>query len=132
MLTVNKLSGRPVYEQIIDQMESRISAGILTPGDPIPSVRALSLELSVNPNTIQKAYTELERLGITASVPGVGRFVADGAREKIAACYGGRLSELYDAAVEFARAGVTEEQVLETIRRAYRGTAPYREKNDEN
>lgn len=130
MLTINKLSGQPVYEQIIDQMENRISAGVLAPGDPIPSVRTLSLELSVNPNTIQKAYAELERLGITASVPGVGRFVAAGAREKITACYRGRLSELYDAAAEFARAGVEEEQILETIRRAYRETAPYREKRD--
>ena len=131
MLTIDRLSGKPVYEQIIDQIEGRISAGILRPGDPIPSVRSLSLELSGNPNTIQKAYAELELRKITGSVPGVGRFVAADAREKIAGYYNGRLSELYDAAAGFARAGVAEEKVLDTIRRAYRETVPYPKKEDD-
>ncbi len=130
-MTIDKFSGKPVYEQIIDQLQSRISAGILRPGDPIPSVRALSLELSVNPNTIQKAYAELEMRGVTGSVPGVGRFVADAAREKIARYYESRLTELYEAAAGFARAGVGEEKLLDTIRQAYRDTVRYRQEGDE-
>ena len=64
LLTVDKYSRIPIYEQIVEQVEMHVALGDLAPEDQLPSVRALSVELSVNPNTLQKAYTELERRGL--------------------------------------------------------------------
>lgn len=75
MYQIDIMSGTPVYEQIVEQTEQFVLRGILKPGDQLPSVRSLSLALSINPNTIQKAYTELERRGITLSAPGRGSFI---------------------------------------------------------
>ena len=80
MINIDKQSRTPVYEQLVDAFEKEIILGIRQPDSIIPSVRALSVELGINPNTVQKAYLELERRNITYSVPGVGRFVsAEGA-----------------------------------------------------
>ncbi|MBO4281381.1 MAG: GntR family transcriptional regulator [Lachnospiraceae bacterium] len=80
MISIDKQSRVPVYEQLIDAFEKEIMLGIRESDSMIPSVRTLSVELGVNPNTVQKAYLELERRNITYSVPGVGRFVSkDGA-----------------------------------------------------
>ena len=72
LLTVDKYSRIPIYEQIVEQVEMHVALGDLAPEDQLPSVRALSVELSVNPNTLQKAYTELERRGLCYTVPGSG------------------------------------------------------------
>ena len=75
-LTVNLKDRRPIYEQLIDQIVYLVLHGIMQPGEQLPSVRTLAGELAINPNTIQKAYAELERRGITYSVPGRGSFVS--------------------------------------------------------
>ena len=68
---------RPIYEQIIDKFETLILNGGLEPNMQLPSVRALAIELSINANTIQRAYSELEREGYIYSVKGRGNFVRD-------------------------------------------------------
>jgi len=75
MYQIDIMSRTPVYEQIVTQTERFVLTGILKPGDQLPSVRQLSLSLSLNPNTIQKAFTELERRGITVSAAGRGIFI---------------------------------------------------------
>ena len=82
-MQIDKLSRTPIYEQIIQGLTREILTGILPEGSQIPSVREMSMQLSINPNTIQKAYSEMERQGLTASAPGIGRFVAAGAVEKL-------------------------------------------------
>ena len=69
-------SGVPIYRQIKDQVRYGIASGLLSPGEQLPTVRALAVELSVNPNTVIKAYTELERQGILTTEQGSGTFVA--------------------------------------------------------
>ena len=69
--------GRPIYEQIAENFKLQIYKGILQAGDQMPSVRSLAMELSTNPNTVQKAYTELERQGFIYTVKGRGNFVKD-------------------------------------------------------
>src|SRR5919201_6471698 len=78
MLTfkLNPKSGVPVYRQIQDQIRYGIGSGLLTAGEQLPTVRALAVELSVNPNTVIKAYSELEREGVLTSEQGSGTFVA--------------------------------------------------------
>ena len=67
----------PIYRQIVDSYRDRIAAGILQPGDKLPSVRELATQLSINPNTIQRAYRELELEGVIQTLPGKGCFVCD-------------------------------------------------------
>lgn len=116
MFQLDVMSRTPVYEQIISQYEEFVLRKILRSGDRLPSVRSLSVELSINPNTIQKAYMELDRRGLTCSVPGKGIYVSDSAYELIAAARRERLAEIRSAAAELKLAGVSLEEVLAEIR----------------
>lgn len=73
---IDPSSGTPIYRQIVDQVRQAVAGGILRPGDRLPSVRDLAIELAVNPNTIAKAYQELERAGVIETPRGRGSFVA--------------------------------------------------------
>ena len=66
---------RPIYSQIVDSFRERIATGILQPGDKLPSVRELAADMAINPNTIQRAYRELENAGWVQTQPGKGCFV---------------------------------------------------------
>ena len=77
MITIDYQSRLPIYEQIVDRFEILILKGVLSPGSQMPSVRSLAMELSINPNTIQKAYTLLEQKGYSYPVKGRGNFVAE-------------------------------------------------------
>ena len=73
---VDLRSRTPIFEQIIDAVQDLAIRGLMQPDEPLPSVRALAAELAINPNTIQKAYAELERRGVSYSLPGRGNFIA--------------------------------------------------------
>lgn len=77
MIVIDSRDKRAIYEQVVDRLSDLMLIGALEPGDKLPSVRSLAVDLSINPNTIQKAYIELERKGYVYSVKGVGSFVAD-------------------------------------------------------
>lgn len=75
MLTLNYRDSRPIYEQIKDGLRRMVVSGALAPDEKLPSVRALATQLSINPNTIQRSYRQLEMEGWIATVPGKGCFV---------------------------------------------------------
>lgn len=75
MIIIDYSDKRPIYEQVAEKIEALILNGILEPDSKLPSVRSLAMELSINPNTIQRAYSELEREGFVYSVKGRGNFV---------------------------------------------------------
>ena len=75
-MTINYRDPRPIYEQIRDEVQKLILTGVIPPGERLPSVRELAQELAINPNTIQRAYRELEQGGYIDSVPGKGNFAA--------------------------------------------------------
>lgn len=77
MFELDLKSRKSIYEQVIDNLKEQIMTGRITAGFKIPSVRELSKTISVNPNTVQKAYRELERQGYIYTIQGVGNFVAD-------------------------------------------------------
>lgn len=77
MYQVDNQSRQAMYEQIIQQVEKYVLIGVLKGGDKMPSVRNLAVELNVNPNTVQRAYTELERNGVIVAAPGRGAFVSE-------------------------------------------------------
>ncbi len=79
MIHLDYRDARPIYTQIADGFRRQIATGVLQDGDRLPSVRELAAQLTINPNTIQRAYRELEAEGVIASVPGKGSFVCPGA-----------------------------------------------------
>jgi GntR family transcriptional regulator len=79
LLTLNYRDSRPIYEQIKDELRRLIVTGVMGVDEKLPSVRALATQLSINPNTIQRAYNDLENEGYIYSVPGKGSFTAGNA-----------------------------------------------------
>ena len=119
MFQIDRFGRTPIYEQIIDQTQRLIASGILKEGDQLPSVRVLSQELSVNPNTLQKAYSELERRGLCVSAPGNGRFVTAEAFRLVGEGLKGQLEEIRLIAQELCAVGMPLEEVLAVVRNAY-------------
>lgn len=78
MIHLDYRDSRPIYQQVKDSLRRHVVTGVLNAGDKLPSVRALAGQLSINPNTIQRAYAELEAEGYVVSVTGKGNFVAEG------------------------------------------------------
>lgn len=119
MFQIDSFSRVPVYEQIIKQVESFVLKDILQADTQIPSVRNLSVTLSINPNTIQKAYSELDRKGIIYSVPGRGCFITKEAKTILSEQKKEKLSSLIEIIAELKLAGITKDIILETIETAY-------------
>lgn len=120
MFQIDVMSRKPVYEQLVNQVERFILIGLIHQDEQIPSVRSLSVELAVNPNTIQKAYSELDRRGITYSVPGKGSFVAPGAVQRIGERRRSKLKEFIALVSELALAGIKKEEIIACVEEAYR------------
>ncbi len=80
MIVIDYKDRRPIYEQVVERFQDLIVKNVIRAGEQMPSVRSLAMELAINPNTIQKAYAELERRGFTYTVKGRGSFVS--AREE--------------------------------------------------
>lgn len=110
MLSINYRDPRPIYEQVRDSLQQLILSGAIQPGEKLPSVRELASQLAINPNTIQRAYRELEHLGVIDTVPGKGAFAA---RDDLAAEH--RKQELREtiqnAARELCALGVPEQEI---------------------
>jgi len=114
VFSINYRDSRPIYEQVKDSIRRAIITGVMKTDDKIPSVRETAGELAINPNTIQKAYRELESEGYIYSVPGKGNFVGECCEAKES-----RKSELYghiDVTVtELSQLGVTANDVSNHI-----------------
>lgn len=111
MISLNYRDARPIYEQIRDELRKLIVTGALSSEEKLPSVRSLAAELAINPNTIQRAYNELEQEGYICSVPGKGSFASADAMAGAA-----RKKELLEKLRELMRElrwlGVTREELL--------------------
>jgi GntR family transcriptional regulator len=119
VLTVDPRSGVPIYLQIIEQVKRSVALGVLQVGEQLPTVKQLAMDLTVNPNTVARAYRDLEREGVIETSPGRGSFVrANGVAEapKVAAEIGrGAL----DVALREAKSvGLQREQVRELFEAA--------------
>ncbi len=115
MFQIDGMSRTPVYEQIASQVERHLRLGILKPGDQLPSVRSLSIELSVNPNTIQKAYSELEARGLTTSVPGKGCFISRMSEDALRSANDKKLSDLKEAICDLVLSGVDADEIRAAV-----------------
>ncbi len=105
-------SGISTYVQIVHQVQRAVRCGLLTPGDRLPAAREVVASLAINPNTVLKAYTELEHGGWVASRAGVGTFVAETAPRAVAADVHDRLARsLRDWLAEAGREGLDREAI---------------------
>ena len=116
MIHLDYRDARPIYCQIADGFRTQIKAGVLQHGDKLPSVRELAAELAINPNTIQRAYRELEMQGFVASVPGKGCFVC-GTPTSAQAEQQPLWSALDSAMAGLLELGVGKEEIIQHIRR---------------
>ena len=111
MIRLDYRDARPIYEQVKDGLRRLMLSGVLQPGDQLPSVRKLATELAINPNTIQRAYAQLEAEGFVYSVAGRGSFVAEDGEQNIR-----RMEELTaslgETIEELRHLGMTEQQWL--------------------
>lgn len=116
---------QPIYEQLTDGITKLVLSGALEPGEALPSVRELATELAINPNTVQKAFTELDRNGVSYSVNGKGRFVTD----DIGSLKQRQIDEVFrdisSAIKRLKKYEISENEIIERIKIIYRG-----EKND--
>ena len=116
---VDLRSRTPIFEQIIESVRDLVIRGLLAPDEHLPSVRALAAELAINPNTIQKAYGELERQGVIYSLAGRGNFVASDISALQAAHRAELLRTAETAIRTAAEYGITEDEILETVKQAF-------------
>lgn len=111
MIPIDLMDSRPIYEQVTERFKVLILRGVIKADEKIPSVRNLAVDLSINPNTIQRAYAELEKQGYIYTVKGKGNFAIDASRllpvyrEEILS----RLKKLCEQAEEI---GITQEELI--------------------
>jgi GntR family transcriptional regulator len=112
----------PIYRQLMEQIRQGIARGRLRPGSRLPSVRVLSRELVVNPNTIARAYTELEREGVLNTRQGLGVFVAEPQAELSGLARRERLSQAIDSFLtEAVHLGFSADEVIAAVAKRIRG-----------
>lgn len=120
MVKINPTSNQPIFEQIISQIKENVLKGYLKPGDALPSVRKLALQLSVTPGTVAKAYSELERQEVIVTIRGKGAYVGEKGVARPSELQLERgFAALRDACMELIYIGVDQERIQEEIRKIY-------------
>ncbi|MET3683022.1 GntR family transcriptional regulator [Alkalibacillus flavidus] len=115
-IILNPTSSQPIYEQIIYEVKRRILQGVVVAGDKVPSVREMSAQLMVNPNTVSKAYKELERDGVFITYRGKGTFISDDVLELVTEREVDHLKQQAEELVQKAvQAGLTKEEMKQWI-----------------
>lgn len=117
-INIDPSSGLPIYVQIVQQVKTAVAAGRLRPEDPLPSVRQLAVGLAVNPNTVARAYLDLESEGVIYKRQGAGTFVSGRGVRVSKAERRRALAELFEKAVaEGVGLGMDERELRETFER---------------
>ena len=116
-LIISNASGKPIYEQICTQIKNAILSGELSPGDALPSIRALAKDLRISVITTKRAYDELERDGFIDRVPGKGCYVAEKNLELVREAHLKQIEDHMNAIVDLAAGcSLTEEEAVEMLR----------------
>ncbi|AYF54351.1 GntR family transcriptional regulator [Clostridium botulinum] len=116
LIQIDSRNSRPIYEQIIDSIKESILKGILRPGDKLPSVREMSSMITANPNTVSKAYMELERQGVTETLRGKGTYVSSNYKVKMGEESMDKLKEdIKKIIVEAHYLGIKKEDMMKIV-----------------
>ena len=127
-IRVDPKSDVPVFRQIMDAVKSAIARGACAPGDMLPSVRQMALLAVVNPNTVAKAYRELEREEIVVTRPGAGIFVANGSARACRTAWRETVSaRFHEVVAEARRAGLSDDELRAAFEESVRNRIAGRE-----
>lgn len=119
MIVLDYRDSRPIYEQVVEKFKHLILKGVLQPDEKMPSVRSLAVELSINPNTIQRAYAQLESQGYIYTVKGKGNFVSD--RTNLMQDFEKEIAvQLQDICKQAASVGMTKKRFIELAQESAR------------
>ena len=128
-MQIDSSSHVPIYLQIADGMRAAVAAGMYRPGESLPSLRAMALQAQVNPNTVQRAYDELEREGLIYPQRGRGLFVAEHGTASAQSHTGDGVRRAFDEAIRAAQsAGMSAKQVQDIFQAALDGVTQPRSK----
>ena len=117
-------SGMPVYRQIMDQVRGGVASGALTPGDQLPTVRQLAVDLAINPNTVVRAYRELELGGLLETHQGTGTFISAQKMKRADAQRERQLEQIVgDCVARAGAAGFTVDELIDELRELAQGPA---------
>lgn len=120
MINIDVRSSRPIYEQIIHGVKENILKGLLMPGDKLPSVREMSSLITTNPNTVSKAYTELERQGVIETIRGKGTYVSSNYKPRMEESRMEKLKEdIKKIILEAHYMGIKKEDIVKLINESY-------------
>ncbi len=124
MIQINPTSNQPIFEQIISQIKMDVLKGYLKPGDAIPSVRKLALQLSVTPGTVAKAYGELERQEVIVTIRGKGAYIAEkGGASPTKLQLERGLAVFREATMELIYMGVSRNELEVEVKKMYESIA---------
>ena len=119
MIVLDYRDSRPLYQQVKDSLRRMMLTGLLEPDEKLPSVRSLATQLAINPNTIQRAYMQLEQEGLIYPVKGKGNFIAD-SQEVRKASVNAYKRELKSLIQKGKVMGMEEEELIYIIRECYK------------
>ena len=123
MIRLDYRDARPIYEQVKDGLRRLMVTGVLAPGEKLPSVRSLAMDLAINPNTIQRAYMQLEQEGLIYPVKGTGNFIADS--EEVRKLSKASYTKELKAMIQKGKAmGMNEEELIYIIGECYKEEKP--------
>lgn len=115
MFNLDYQSRLPIYEQIVEQFERYIAYGVFKPKEQVPSIRELASALGINPNTVKKAYEELEKRGAIITISTKGTFVTEKVDKVVEEKVEEKIKIIKDTLKELEKLGVTKEDVLKKI-----------------
>lgn len=116
IISLDYQSRTPIYEQIIKEIERYVALGILKPHAQIPSIRELAANLGINPNTVKKAYTELEQKGVIYVISTKGTFIQDKTNEVIKRKIQEGIMEINKIIGELEKLGISKEEIVKNIK----------------
>ena len=111
VVTLDYQSREPIFKQIVSQIERYVALGILNSGDKLPSTREMAADLGVNPNTVRKAYTELENNGVIVTISTKGTFIADNTKDVKTEKITEGIEEIKSKIEELMKLGISKEEI---------------------
>ena len=114
MFKIDIRSSSPIYEQLVEQVKLAFIQGLLKKGDPLPSVRKMAAEIGVNPNTVAKAYQELERQGVIVTIRGKGTIIND-LQQNPKADVSAVLAKIKPHLTELIYAGLSKDEIMDSV-----------------
>ena len=116
MFNLDYQSGLPIYEQIVEQFERYIAFGVIKPKDQIPSIRELASSLGINPNTVKKAYSELELKGVIVTISTKGTFVSDKTDNIIEKKIDEGIFKINELISELEKLGISRSEIIKKLK----------------